>query len=303
MEANPRPSKGGVEVASPSPRTGDMEATRDSEREATTPTRLTALRSQRSSTSHTRVSPYPERVRTRVRRSPSAAHSEERRQLALVVQPIIKATIGQRDASGVTLDKRTVCGAMFNDIITSLFEKLRSHIKGRAAKTNGEWSLQTTFQEERHKRMQFRFKRHMIESTKTEDAWAQWVKSTRRHTVQLLVYEFDLEITKAQDLQNLKRRAFDLRKPIELVQLRRALCTMRLSNCSNTGGADFKDRQKFGAYPPPVHVANLLNAADLLLEQYILNLNRSSRLALDCVAAAIADNEQHRRDVDAFDTQ
>ncbi|EEY70144.1 uncharacterized protein PITG_19206 [Phytophthora infestans T30-4] len=55
--------------------------------------------------------------------------------------------------------------------------------------------------------------------------------------------------------------------------------------------------------PPPEHVANLLNAADSRLEQHIANLNRSSRLALDCVAAAIADNEQIRRDADALDTQ
>lgn len=52
--------------------------------------------------------------------------------------------------------------------------------------------------------------------------------------------------------------------------------------------------------PPPEHVANLLNAADSRPEQHISNLNRSSRLALDCVAAAIADNEQIRRDVDAL---
>ncbi|KAJ8575368.1 hypothetical protein ON010_g3840 [Phytophthora cinnamomi] len=146
----------------------------------------------------TRVSPYPQRVRTPVRLSPSVpsqqarspsiplqpAHSplrysptehnpeEQQQKLTLVVQPIVKPTIGQRDFSGVTLDGITVSGVSFSEIITSLFEQLRAQTKGRAVKTDDMWSLQPAVVEEWPRLMQFRFKRHGVESTKSEEAWA-----------------------------------------------------------------------------------------------------------------------------------
>ncbi|KAG6952809.1 hypothetical protein JG688_00013120 [Phytophthora aleatoria] len=44
----------------------------------------------------------------------------------------------------------------------------------------------------------------------------------------------------------------------------------------------------------------MLNAADSRLEQHLANLDRSAQLALDCVAASIADNAQPQSDVEAI---
>ncbi|KAF1794923.1 hypothetical protein GQ600_26857 [Phytophthora cactorum] len=295
---NGDPSAGDVEVdtstngvgVSSSPRTRDADAVTGSEREARTPARLTPQRtwtSQRRSTPRTRVSPYPERVRT-------------------------PATIGQRDASGVTLDDVTVRGASWSDIITSLFDQLRGHIKGRAIKTNGEWSLQTPFQEEWHKLMQFRFKRHMIETTKIEKAFGQWVKSARRQTVQLLVYEYVLSIKNAQDLQEFKEACTQppetdragaaaestLHDVVNQLQQRWG-STFQGSAIANaiTRNLNRSTWTEAISVPPPEHVANFLNAADSLLEQHISNLNRSSRLALHLCRSKVRHQAQQSETV------
>ncbi|KAG3086355.1 hypothetical protein PI125_g18960 [Phytophthora idaei] len=140
---------------------------------------------------HTRISPYPQRVRKPVWRSPSAEQpAGVRQQLTLVVQPIIKSIIDQRDASGVTLEDITVSGVTFTEIIALLFEQLSARIKGRAVQTDDGWSLQPVIMVDWAKVMQSRFKRHGVETTKAEEAWNQWVKSTRRQTIHLLVYEY-----------------------------------------------------------------------------------------------------------------
>ncbi|KAG2787450.1 hypothetical protein PC129_g4032 [Phytophthora cactorum] len=44
----------------------------------------------------------------------------------------------------------------------------------------------------------------------------------------------------------------------------------------------------------------MLNAAASRLEHHLASLNRSAQLALDCVAASIADNAQLQSDVEAI---
>ncbi|KAG6941494.1 hypothetical protein JG687_00019618 [Phytophthora cactorum] len=108
--------------------------------------------------------------------------------------------------------------------------------------------------------MQFRFKRHGVETTKSEEAWNQWIKRTRLQTVHLLVYQYGLAITKSQDLQELKKLC------IQPPQIYKQLITQA----------------------PPDYVAPMLNAARL--EQHLASLYRSAQLALDCMTASIADN-------------
>ncbi|KAG2766573.1 hypothetical protein Pcac1_g22043 [Phytophthora cactorum] len=168
---------------------------------------------------HTRISPYPQRARKPVRRSPSAEQPDGgRQQLTLVVQPIIKSTIDQRDASGVALEDITVSGVTFTEIIALLFEQLSARIKGRAVQTDDGWSLQPVIMVDWAKLMQFRFKRHGIETTKAEEAWNQWVKSTRRQTIHLLVYECGLVITKPRTCRSSRVCTFSHLKPTDRAQ-------------------------------------------------------------------------------------
>ncbi|KAG2946097.1 hypothetical protein PC117_g7937 [Phytophthora cactorum] len=82
---------------------------------------------------------YPERVRTPVDASHSSPTS---RNYCLLVQPIVKATVGQRATSGDTLDGFIASGSSFQDIRKQLWEKFRQHVKGRAVKTHGTWSVE-----------------------------------------------------------------------------------------------------------------------------------------------------------------
>ncbi|KAG6975666.1 hypothetical protein JG688_00002149 [Phytophthora aleatoria] len=142
---------------------------------------------------HTRISPYPQR-------------------------PIIKSTIDQRDASGVTLEDITVSGVTFTEIIALLFEQLSARIKGRAVQTDDGWSLLPVIMVDWAKMMQFRFERHGVETTKAEEAWNQWVKSTRRQTIHLLVYECGLVITKPRTCRSSRNCAFNHLKPTDRAQ-------------------------------------------------------------------------------------
>ncbi|POM80184.1 Hypothetical protein PHPALM_2011, partial [Phytophthora palmivora] len=88
-----------------------------------------------------RLSPNPER-----RRSPVA--TEVYRPVTsniyrLVVQPIVKGTVGERDTSGNELDPFVAGGASFQEILEKLWEQFSPHVKGRAVKVDGAWeSLQ-----------------------------------------------------------------------------------------------------------------------------------------------------------------
>ncbi|EEY64571.1 uncharacterized protein PITG_15983 [Phytophthora infestans T30-4] len=93
-----------------------------------------------ASQEHVRVSPYPER-----RRSPV---SSEVYQLVashvyrLVVQPIVKATVGERDSPGNNLDPFVAGGTSFQEILQKLWEQFSPQVKGRAVKTDGTWTIE-----------------------------------------------------------------------------------------------------------------------------------------------------------------
>ena len=164
--------------------------------------------------SRTRVSPYPERVRTPTQVTPAPAplareHARppqtettpatQPHRLQLIVQPIVKSTVGQRDTSGVMLDDFAANGSTFQDILRKLWDKFSGHVSGRAVKQDGVWSIETPTMATWSKVMQFKSKRHLVESAKTEHSWNLWLSATRGETVKLLIYDYGLAITKAHD--------------------------------------------------------------------------------------------------------
>ncbi|KAF1779650.1 hypothetical protein GQ600_1985 [Phytophthora cactorum] len=221
---------------------------------------------------HTRISPYPQRARKPVRRSPSAEQPDGgRQQLTLVVQPIIKSTIDQRDASGVALEDITVSGVTFTEIIALLFEQLSARIKGRAVQTDDGWSLQPVIMVDWAKLMQFRFKRHGIETTKAEEAWNQWVKRAQGFVHSATS---NRQIGRSRRMAHVGQPHYPKPESFPLDRLR---------------------------YPSTTRLCGaMLNAADSRLEQHRASLNRSAKLAPDCVAAPIADNAQLQNDDEAI---
>ncbi|KAG6946754.1 hypothetical protein JG688_00015865 [Phytophthora aleatoria] len=107
----------------------------------------------------------------------------------LIIRPIVKSAIGQRDTSGETLD----------DIVGN------GSIKGRAVKRDEEWSVVVPDMQDWSKAMQFKSKRHIVDSTKSEQAWNSWPHYVRGQTIKLLIYEYGAAITTVPTLADFKR--------------------------------------------------------------------------------------------------
>ncbi|KAL4163335.1 hypothetical protein KRP22_014914 [Phytophthora ramorum] len=133
-----------------------------------TPTR----RPTTSATSPTvRVSPYPLRERTPPQHlTPPAASSRQRprvsldaspegvdqHRLQLIVQGIVKNTVGQRDTSGRVLEIFAANGATFSDIVHKLWKKFSCHVKGVAVKQDDTWTVESPVESAWSRAMQFK---------------------------------------------------------------------------------------------------------------------------------------------------
>lgn len=118
----------------------------------------------------------------------------------LKVRPIVKSTIAQREASGEVLDDFNVDGNTFSDIMQTLWREFRPHIQSIAVNKDGVWSKQAPNLSEWASVMQFKFKKHLVDSSKTEQAWNEWLASRRGDTVQLLIYKFGLAVKRQEEL-------------------------------------------------------------------------------------------------------
>ncbi|GMF35689.1 unnamed protein product [Phytophthora fragariaefolia] len=85
----------------------------------------------------------------------------------LVVKPILKSTVGQRDTSGNTLPDFVATGSTFQDIVHQLWVDFGDRVKGRAINEDGKWSMVQASEAEWAKVMQFKFKRHLADDSKT----------------------------------------------------------------------------------------------------------------------------------------
>ncbi|KAG3115694.1 hypothetical protein PI124_g5799 [Phytophthora idaei] len=123
----------------------------------------------------------------------------------LIIRPIVKSAIGQRDTSGETLDDIVGNGSSFTDLLNKVWELFCSRIKGRAVKRDEEWSVVVPDMQDWSKVMQFKSKRHIVDSTKSEQAWNSWPHSVRGQTIKLLIYEYGAAITTVPTLVDFKR--------------------------------------------------------------------------------------------------
>ncbi|KAJ8540570.1 hypothetical protein ON010_g12656 [Phytophthora cinnamomi] len=95
-----------------------------------------------------------------------------------------------------------------------LWEKFRENMKGRAVKANGDnWSILELDINDRTKMMQFKYKRHLIDSDKTEQQWNSWLISLEKEAVVvrvlLYIYEYVSTIATLQALVSFKKACID----------------------------------------------------------------------------------------------
>ncbi|KAE9327608.1 hypothetical protein PF008_g16360 [Phytophthora fragariae] len=168
--------------------------------------------------------------------------------------------------------------------------------------------------------MQLKVKKHVVDTTKPEQAWNRWLVKMRGETATLLIYEFGVAITRAQDLSAFKEAC------ISPEQTDRAGATAEVSlrevvaSPQEEWGTTFSgeaviwrmwanhitrnlNRSTWEAaieLPPPDHVAHLLQLASSTMDRHVANLARSANVALDCVNGSLADYEDLRRDWNEF---
>ncbi|OWZ09954.1 hypothetical protein PHMEG_00017265 [Phytophthora megakarya] len=168
--------------------------------------------------------------------------------------------------------------------------------------------------------MQFKVKKHVVETTKSEHAWNRWLVKTRGETAILLIYEYGVAITRAQDLDAFKAARIipeqtDRAGATAEVSLRDIVASLQEEWESTFRGEAVVwqmwgnhitrnlDRSTWEALvkqPPPEYIANLLRPSDSSLHEHLSNLARSANVALDVVRGSMADYQQLRRDWEAF---
>ncbi|OWY96128.1 hypothetical protein PHMEG_00033686 [Phytophthora megakarya] len=235
----------------------------------------------------------------------------------LVVHPIVKTAISQRDTSGETLDNFAVNGSSFNGILQKIWEKFSDRFKGRAVKSQEEWTVVVPDMSDWSKLMQFKFNNHIVDCTKSEQAWRKWLHDVRGKTVKLYLYEYGISITTLPILATFKNACIvptetdrsgataesSLQEIVDRLQQR----WESTFQCAAVGWRMWANhltrnlnRSTWDAaieQPPPDSVAR---QKPQQLQQHISNATRSADLALDAVAASKAVNRQLRQDWEAF---
>ncbi|KAG1686456.1 hypothetical protein DVH05_006595 [Phytophthora capsici] len=237
----------------------------------------------------------------------------------LLIQPIVKETLGQRDTSGNTLDSTVVSGGSFGEIVGKLWDRYASRVKSRGVKTDGVWSAEQPVAAEWFNVMQFKLRKHVVDSTKSEHAWNQWLVKMRGQTVLFLIFEFGTGISRAQDLVAFKAACIqpehtDRAGATADVSLRDVISRLQ-ANWGTTFQGPAAVWRMWGNHItrnlnrstwerdieelPPRYIAALLRLTDSPLEQRVVNISQSTNIALDCVRAALGDVRQVRRDNEA----
>ncbi|KAG9408201.1 hypothetical protein AC1031_021446 [Aphanomyces cochlioides] len=283
------------------------------------------------SQSQTRCSPYPQRHRTptqshtpptRPSRRNNRAEQRDSQRYQLLVKPLLKATVGQRDTSGITLDARVVSGSCFNDILQKLWDEFKSNVKGRAVKSDDGWAVEAADIANWERLMQFKINKKVVDCSKTEQEWSQWLVKMKDKYVTLVMYEYGCMIGRQQELDEFTTAC--IRPLLTDRSGATAETTLRdiVSSLQTQWSATFQAEQvvwrmwanhisrnlnrstwdaAITSHPPP-HIVQLFQPVDSRLSNHLSNLRRSANMALDSVEASIADIQQLRQHIDIFES-
>ncbi|RHY69102.1 hypothetical protein DYB30_010688 [Aphanomyces astaci] len=184
----------------------------------------------------------------------------------LLVKPLLKSTVSQRDTSGVILDAFVASGRSFSDILQKIWDEFKPRLKGLAAKTDSGWSLDVPDIADWTSSMHLRHNKKVVDATKSEQEWNQWLVKVKDKTVMLVVFEYGTKLGRQQDFDDFTTECI------------RPQVTDRAGATAETSLRDV-----------PV---------DSRTTEHMSNLSRSATLALDGVSASIDDIQQLRRYVD-----
>ncbi|KAG9398746.1 hypothetical protein AC1031_014064 [Aphanomyces cochlioides] len=168
--------------------------------------------------------------------------------------------------------------------------------------------------------MQFKVKKHVIDCDKSPSAWHQWLVKFRGQTVLLLLYVYGTAIARSQDLEEFTAACIrpihtdrsgataeaSLQDIVAKLQdqwgstFRAEVVVWRMWANEVTRNLNRSTWESAISEPPPSYIVGLLQPADTPLQGHLANLSRSVSVALDCVNASIAENEQLQHDWEAF---
>ncbi|GMF19147.1 unnamed protein product [Phytophthora fragariaefolia] len=94
----------------------------------------------------------------------------QEKRFQLLVRPIVKNTIGQRDSSGNTLDDFVATGDSFSEIIHRLWNAFSHHVIRRAIKHGDGWWEEAPDESAWAKVMQLKLNKHLVDNTKSDEA-------------------------------------------------------------------------------------------------------------------------------------
>ncbi|KAJ0391056.1 hypothetical protein P43SY_005136 [Pythium insidiosum] len=205
-------------------------------------------------------------------------------------------------------------------MMEQIWARFHTRVKGKAAKVDGVWSVESPSATEWWKVMQFKTKKQPVDSTKTDQAWHSWMVKWRGKPVTLMIYEYGTAIITARDLEAfatacIRPEHTDRSGAAAEVTLMDIVARLRdqWSTAFQAEGVVWRmwanhiirnlNRSTWEnaiMQPPPPFVANLLHRSDSQLEQHIANVTRSAQMALDVVRGCLAGYQVLRRDWELF---
>ncbi|ETI37925.1 hypothetical protein F443_16234 [Phytophthora nicotianae P1569] len=286
------------------------------------PTRSSSTRSRparrtppSSSSSSARVSPYPLRVRTppQTALTPQASRGHRPRVsiddspdegdqhfLRLVVEPIVKSTVGQRDATGRHLEIFPASGASFAAIMHKLWEKFSGNIKRHAVKTDATWSLETPTEASWSSVMQLKSKSRIASATKTPELRNKWIVDQKNNPVTLSIYEYGQAVSNARLLEEFSQVCIRPQNTNRSGAAAENAMRDMIEQLQEIWGNTYQASAVTWRMWANDIMRNLDRPSDGLVYEHLTRLTRSTHVALDTVNFALADNAELTRDWEAF---
>lgn len=286
---------------------------------------------QQAASDHTRTPSRPTRVSLDSRATtspattstPSRAATNTQSTLSLyqlTVRPLVKSTVGQRDSTGTVLDDFIVTGGSFADITQKLWDKYHHQIKGRAVKTEDGWCMVAPERTDWNKLMQLKFKKKVVDNSKTDSEWSAWLVRTRGQPVTLMIYHYGLAIARQVEFDefteacirpdhtdrsgaaaepSVKEMAIRLQDQWrDTYQAPTVTWRMWATDVMRSNPRAMWDAAI--ARGPPSSIQHLFQPAMLPEQQQLDSLSEMVMLAMECVNASIADARRLRSYVDAL---
>ncbi|KAF0706239.1 hypothetical protein AaE_014218 [Aphanomyces astaci] len=190
-----------------------------------------------------------------------------------------------------------------------IWEEVKGHVKGRAVRGADGWTVETPGIEDWTSLMQFKQNKKIVDTSKTEHEWKQWLVKMKDKPVYLVIYEYGSIIGRQQELDDFTAACI------------RPLHTDRSGATAEASLRDVADQVVWrmwanhitrnlnrstwdaavSSHPPP-YIAQLMQPVDNHHGSHLTNLARSANMALDCVVASIADLNQLRRHLDTCES-